>query len=333
MKLPVTFVQLPLRFDAARLAAEIEALGAVAWRPHPEGYPGNDALPLIAVGGDPDNDAVAGAMRPTPNLARMPYLQQALASLQTVLGRTRLMRLAGGAEVAEHVDNNYYWHDRVRIHLPIVTQPSVRFACGEAEVHMAAGECWIFDTWRRHRVINQAAASRIHLVADSVCSAKFWELVQRGRNPERPTAAWQPSEVGFDPAARPALRCEAHNVPPIMTPWEMREHCHFICAEADPNADLRPLLAAISRLIMRWRANWAQHGDAESGLDEYLAAMEEFKAGLRELPALRMRNGLDLVRSLQNLVVVPAFGTGQPPPSERGEVPLAPLATARDAAR
>src|SRR5262249_19818798 len=139
VKLQVPFVQLPLVFDAAKLAAEIAALRAGAWRPHPEGYPGNSAPALISVDGDPASDAIAGAKRPTPWLERCPYLMQTLEAIGAVGGRSRLMRLSGRAEVTPHVDINYYWRERVRVHVPIKTQPSVRFVCGEAEVNMAAG--------------------------------------------------------------------------------------------------------------------------------------------------------------------------------------------------
>ena len=74
MKLQVPFIQLPLRFDAARLAAEVDALGEGVWRPHPQGFPGNSMLPLVAAGGDPANEAFSGPMRPTPELERCPYL-------------------------------------------------------------------------------------------------------------------------------------------------------------------------------------------------------------------------------------------------------------------
>jgi hypothetical protein len=157
MKLQVPFVQLPLQFDATRLAGEMQALGEAAWRPHPQKYPGNFALPLISVDGDPESDAIAGPMLPTPYLERCHYLRKVLARLGAVWGRTRLMKLTAGAEVAPHADINYYWRDRVRVHVPIATHPQVRFICGDAEVNMAPGECWIFDTWRPHRVINPAA--------------------------------------------------------------------------------------------------------------------------------------------------------------------------------
>ena len=58
MRLPVPFTKLPLRVDAEALAAEIAAVDPAEWRPHPQQMAGNDALPLIAAGGDPTDDAV-----------------------------------------------------------------------------------------------------------------------------------------------------------------------------------------------------------------------------------------------------------------------------------
>ena len=43
MKLGVPFLQFPLVFDAAALAAEVQAIDESAWRPHPAGYADNDA--------------------------------------------------------------------------------------------------------------------------------------------------------------------------------------------------------------------------------------------------------------------------------------------------
>ena len=191
MKMPVPFLQLPLVFDAPTLTAEVRAIAESAWRPHPQGYPGNDALTLITTGGDPESDSASGAMRPTPHLERSPYLMQLLQSLGATWGRTRLMRLSGQATVLPHVDVNYYWRERFRVHVPIVTQPTVRFSCGNAQINMRAGECWIFDTWRTHHVVNDHALARIHLVADTVGGAGFWHHLGNARPHDRDVAGWQ----------------------------------------------------------------------------------------------------------------------------------------------
>ena len=53
------------------------------------------------------------------------------------------------------------------MHIPVITRPEVRFHCDGQVVHMAPGEAWLFDNWRRHRVENATDDARIHLVADT----------------------------------------------------------------------------------------------------------------------------------------------------------------------
>ena len=120
-------------------------------------------------------------MLPTPALLASPYLQQVLASFSTVWSRSRLMRIEGGGSVPPHSDMNHHWFYRVRVHIPVITRPEVRFHCGDQSVHMAAGEAWIFDNWREHKVLNPTTDARIHLVADTAGTSAFWRLVTQGQ--------------------------------------------------------------------------------------------------------------------------------------------------------
>jgi hypothetical protein len=281
MRLQVPFLQLPLLFDAPALAAEVAAFGEDLWRPHPQGYAGNSMLPLVAVDGDPDNESFAGPMRPVPALARCPYLSQVMASIGVVLGRSRLMRLSGHAEVDRHVDQGYYWTERVRVHVPIVTQPTVRFECGDAAVNMAAGECWIFDTWRPHRVINDAEAARIHLVVDTVGGEGFWSFAARGRAHGVPaTPGWQPSRI-LPQSGVPTLAFESSNVPAVMSPWELNSQLSMLFADAIPNEHLAEVQQISANLIRTWRSLWAQYGDAAEGRAHYRAVLARFAADVR----------------------------------------------------
>jgi hypothetical protein len=282
LKLQVPFIQLPLAFDAARLAAEVAAIEEAAWMPHPQGMPGNSMLPLIAVNGDPADEAFAGPMQPTPLLRRCPYLMQVMASFGAVLGRSRLMRLSGHAEVKRHADLGYYWRERVRVHVPIVTQPTVRFDCGDASINMRAGECWIFDTWRQHRVINDAVQSRIHLVADTIGGVDFWDLVARGRPDGTALPDWQPRQVGPDGGSPPTLAYEAVNVPEVMTPWEMGKHLEFLLGEALPHPQLPVLRQHVQRLLTRWHELWAIHGERPDGRGYFRGAFNEFSTQVKE---------------------------------------------------
>ncbi len=166
MRLPKPFYRLPLRFDVDRLRAEVAELPADAWSPHPNGDAGNDAVRLISVDGG-DNEEVNGVMRMTAHLERSPYLRQVLASFGVVWSRSRLLRLAPGANVPVHADIHHHWFYRVRLHIPVLTRPQVQFACGSERIHMAAGEVWLFDNWRLHQVDNPTDSERIHLVGDT----------------------------------------------------------------------------------------------------------------------------------------------------------------------
>jgi Sulfotransferase family/Aspartyl/Asparaginyl beta-hydroxylase len=306
MRLPREFIQLPLAFDADRLLGEVEAIEEDSWRPHPEGHPGNSALPLIAAGGDPFNDTVAGPMAPTPHLARCEYLCQVVASFGSVLGRSRLMRLDEESEATPHVDTNYYWMGRVRIHVPIQTRPEVEFVCEQQSVHMGQGECWIFDTWRRHNVLNPAGGRRIHLVVDTIGSSAFWRLVEQassGDGSEVQIVPHRPAEV-------PQLTCERWNFPPVMSPWEQQALSTPIWGEvaAGDEEALAALRRRVGAFNEDWHTAWAAHGPSRGGLPLFEAILAQFEADLGEYEgALQLGNGLDAVAALRQALVAPAL--------------------------
>jgi len=303
MKLQVPFLQLPIAFDAAVLEQEIAALGESVWRPHPQGFPGNSAVPLVARDGDPQSDAVQGPMRPTPQLESCPYLLQVLHSLGAVWGRSRLMRLSGQAEVTAHVDIDYYWREHMRVHVPIVTQPEVRFHCDNAVVNMAAGECWIFDTWRPHKVINSAERSRIHLVADTVGGPGFWDLVGGARVPGSGKPGWQAQLIAPDPSIPPRLFLESTNVPLVMTPWEVKEHLSFVLDDALPHLSLGRVQQVVGYFHRHWRALWAIFGESSDGFGEYRSAAQQFAEEIDRIASdIKLRNGTSVALAIRRLV-------------------------------
>jgi hypothetical protein len=305
VKLPVPFIQLPLQFDAEVLAQEIAAFSEHDWHEHPQKYPGNLWLPLIAVNGDPDNESFAGSMRPTPYLLQCPYLMQVLSRIGAVWGRTRLMKLTGQAEVTPHFDINYYWRARARVHVPIATKPTVRFICGEGEVNMGPGECWIFDTWRQHQVLNDADDERIHLVADTVGSDQFGELVRDGQMPGiHVPEGWHAEPVAPTGELRPVLRYESVNLPAVMTPWEMREHITFLLHEVCPHPQLEPAKQVTSRFLAAWQALWSEYGTDPAGLPAYRRTLDSYEQWLKHSAAsLRLINDSPLLVALRLMVL------------------------------
>jgi uncharacterized protein (TIGR03032 family) len=310
MKLETEFVRLPLTFDAAKLAEEIAQFHESDWRPHPQGYAGNSALPLIALHGDPSDDGVNGAMKPTPHLERTPYLRQVLAAFHSVWGRTRLMRLDGNAEATAHCDTNYYWTQRARVHVPVVTTPDVSFICGDASTHMAAGEAWIFDTWRVHNVINPRPTRRIHLVADTIGSAEFWRIVARGRDGEAAT------HVPFNPLRAGTITTETFNHPVVMSPAELSAMIALILDSAPDDAhELRAILDALRN---DWRAAFARFGESRDGFPLYRQLLDRANALLEPLQhQFRLHNHVDAVDAARNIVLSPALDDKAPSPRQR----------------
>lgn len=309
MKIPAEFLQLPLILDAERLQAEVDAVPAEAWRSHPQGFENNDALLLVTTGGE-QNDDLSGAMAPTPALKQCPYLQQVMAAFGTVIGRSRLMRIGGSAEASPHFDQNYYWQQRMRIHVPIRTSPDVRFHCGERDVHMQPGECWVFDTWKVHKVTNPSATPRIHLVCDTVGSGPFWDLLARARDPfaEPASTAFEPVTVPWSPERRAALHFETTNRPAVMTPWEQESLLANLfddLAAADPPQEVvRQLQARMERFRFQWRGLWARYGESAEGWPAYERALAVLRKDLEPFEGqLNFLNNAEVVSILQKVVI------------------------------
>jgi uncharacterized protein (TIGR03032 family) len=307
MRLDQELVQLPFSFDADRLAGEVAQFSESDWRPHPQGFAGNSALPLIAVNGDPANDEVKGAMRPTPYLQRCPYLRQVLAAFDAVWGRTRLMRLDDNAESTAHCDTNYYWTQHARVHVPIVTTANVQFLCGDASVNMQAGQAWIFDTWRRHNVINPDPTRRIHLVADTIGSAAFWSHVERGMSGE-------PVEhVAYDPLRAPVLAFETFNHPIVMAPAEQRELIAVVLDTAADGAQKSALATVLAVLQRDWRAAYARFAEQREGLPLYRQLLDRADAALEPLHGkFALQNRVDAVDAVRSVVIRPALDDEAP---------------------
>jgi hypothetical protein len=304
LKLPKPFFRLPIRFDAERLRAELEALPASAWSRHPQEYEGNTAARLISVGGT-QTDVFVGAMAPTPALLASPYLQQVLASFSTVWSRSRLMRIAGGGKVPLHSDAIHHWFFRVRLHIPVITQPEVRFFCGDQDVHMAVGEAWVFDNWRQHRVENPSAEARVHLVADTAGTSEFWRLVMQGQSENFDRPHQRAKLIGFDPAARPQLMIERFNDWPLMPASEVEQLALDLLADLAP-IDARPesaaAVAAFTNTVIAfchdWRSLWYLHGDAPGARGRFEDLAGSTRRKFRQLRPVRMASTVSIAQNV-----------------------------------
>lgn len=302
MRLTEPLMKLPIRFCAETLAAEVRSLPDSAWVPHPTGYAGNDAALLVTPGGRIEQGFI-GAMAPTQHLPDMPYTRQVMATLGCVWGRSRLMRLAPGARVEPHIDTHYYWRTHWRLHIPVVTNPQVLFTCGGETAHMRPGECWLFDSFRRHEVRNDGTETRVHLVLDTVGGGMLWELMRKA-SAGNGSGAEEPLFCAPDPAGEHSPLIEQINVPIVMTPWEVRCHIAYLLDHCAPAPERAPVAERLDRFIDAWTAAWAAYGDRPEGFAGYLALVLSTRDDIYRLGAdrLALANGLSLFVCLREIV-------------------------------
>ena len=278
MRLTRPFIRLPFRFDAQRLEEELHNLGDGRWRRHPSRMQGNSAIPLISSGGG-DNDSFEGEKQATPHLERCEYMRQIMAGFGEVLSRSRLMKLDAGAEVSLHVDFNYHWFSRVRIHIPIVTSPEVIFHCGREKLHMAAGDCWIFDSWRRHRVINGSSRDRVHLVIDLCGSSRFWRMVREAESSDPAGVTAAARSIAFEPGKPLDLRLERFTSLPVMAPGECTALVEDLIADfsknpANDKSLVRTYCALLRDFTHDWRELWVLYRHRPEGIERYRELIE-----------------------------------------------------------
>jgi hypothetical protein len=168
---------LPFRFDPALLARDLGSLSASAWVRHyvRQNYEGDwSVIPLRAPAGERHPVRMIGAdptcrnFEDTPLLDACPYVREVMGAIQAPLRTVRLMRLAAGSLIKEHVDVDLSFEDgMVRLHIPVVTNEDVDFRLNGARVNLAAGTCWYLRLSDPHSVANRGTQDRVHLVVDA----------------------------------------------------------------------------------------------------------------------------------------------------------------------
>lgn len=105
-----------------------------------------------------------------------------------------MAKIRAGEIIKPHRDLHPNWFNKVRIHIPVITNPNVLFHVWETDnvlkrenrtdFHMTAGSSWVFDTWRAHAVTNFSQEDRIHLIIDIEPRDRLFSLMFDGV-PER----------------------------------------------------------------------------------------------------------------------------------------------------
>ena len=114
-------------------------------------------------------DPTCTAFADTPFLDGCSYFREVMAAFGCPLRTVRLMRLAPGSVIKEHTDHELGFEDGVvRVHVPVATSDQVEFFLNGSRVVMQAGSAWYLRLSDPHRVVNNGASDRVHLVIDGV---------------------------------------------------------------------------------------------------------------------------------------------------------------------
>lgn len=180
---------LPLAFDPDRLRRDLDGLSSADWIAHfvTQNYDGDwSVVPLRAQAGARHpvmmiySDPNATAFEDTPLLGHCPYFREVLDAFACEIQCVRLMRLAPGSVIKEHRDNDLDIENGVaRIHVPITTNPHVEFELNRSRVVMLPGTAWYLRLSDPHRVANNGATNRVHMVIDAVANDWMRDMLQR----------------------------------------------------------------------------------------------------------------------------------------------------------
>jgi quercetin dioxygenase-like cupin family protein len=186
-------LQLGLKFDPSRLRDDLAKIADDDWIDHfntrdYEGAwsgvalrgPANAAHPIQSLVANPGTTDWAN----TEFLQRCPYFSAVLAAFKCPLLSVRLLRLDPGAVIKEHTDHSLSLEDgEVRLHVPVLTDPRVRFYLNGRRVILGEGETWYLNVNLSHRVTNDSSRPRVHLVADCVVDDWLRSIVDAARRP------------------------------------------------------------------------------------------------------------------------------------------------------
>lgn len=177
--------KLSLNFDPDRLSQDLATIDQGQWNLHYKNYhyKGDwSALALRSASGRVDDLSQGGGSanyQSTPLLNMTPNLAGVLEVLDVPTRRVRLMRLAAGSEINEHIDSYRPIVSEVRLHIPIQTDPRVEFRVNGKAFTMKRGECWYLDVNSPRAVANHSDIDRIHLVIDCEIVPRLRELIAK----------------------------------------------------------------------------------------------------------------------------------------------------------
>jgi len=184
--------RLPLRVDAATLAAEVAALPQLYWGSRG----GRVGVHRVAEAVFLRGHAPAEGDKPIEDRPALDLLPYARTLIEEVIGskpqRCLLARLPPGASVLPHIDRAPYFSQTLRIHVPVESHDQAWMICQGLAYLMRPGEAWALNNVAMHGVWNaHTTRARTHLICDFLPDPALLDLLagaERGLGQPMPEA-------------------------------------------------------------------------------------------------------------------------------------------------
>jgi quercetin dioxygenase-like cupin family protein len=180
---------LPHEIDLERLQGELK--GAEKLHAYTDkAFGGWKSIPLRSVGGETGSSASnasgvhassdASLFEDTLVMNACPYMKELIDVVAGEGGgvlKVRLMRLEAGRVIGPHKDYFKGPLNAVRMHIPIVTHPRVRFQVNYRDYQLDAGQLYSIDVTQLHSVSNKSHVDRVHLIFDVLSTPRVQKAI------------------------------------------------------------------------------------------------------------------------------------------------------------
>ena len=102
--------------------------------------------------------------------------------------RAMAAKLLAGGRISPHVDTHPSFHRGHRIHVPITTNPRVRFMIDGRPHQLQVGHAYEINNQKNHSVMNKGDEDRITFIFDYVPPAELGRIQRSAESQQKPAA-------------------------------------------------------------------------------------------------------------------------------------------------
>jgi len=171
-------LELPFKFDPVEITSYIKSLTEEEWlrwrfrqtlpnHQHTESikvlWPPRDVVNFdlsAAEKNDPYHTAVSNIMKDCFDFLTLYYGGE--------IYKIIIVKLAPHSHIKSHDDVGFWLEIPHRVHIPIVSNPDIKFGCGQSEIYMKPGDLYEINNQQMHYVKNDTDQHRIHIIVDVI---------------------------------------------------------------------------------------------------------------------------------------------------------------------